>query len=92
MRMRACTVTSLLTLLASMLVPSDADAQGAATPPPAGPQTPAATQPTPVFTPQPVTMAELLAETAPIEKPPRQRVRLGRLALIIRRRRLTPAR
>jgi hypothetical protein len=56
------------------------------------PTTPAAAQPAPVFTPQPVTMAELLAETAPIEKPPRRRVRLGRLALIIRRGRLTPAR
>ena len=56
------------------------------------PTTPAVAQPTRVFTPQPVTMAELLAETAPIEKPPRRRVRLGRLALIIRRGRLTPAR
>lgn len=45
-----------------------------------------------VFEPQPVTMAELLAETAPVDTPAPRKTGLSRLAVIFRRGHVSPAR
>jgi len=45
-----------------------------------------------LFTPKPLTMADLLAETAPAPKAPRRKITLSPRAAIRRRERLSPAR
>jgi len=55
------------------------------------PPSPAPANTPTVFEPQPVTMAELLAETAPETKPAPRKSGLGRLAGLVRRKPLSPA-
>jgi len=45
-----------------------------------------------LFTPKPLTMAELLAETAPVPKASRRKITLSPRSAIRRRGRLSPAR